>query len=91
MSCAYVSGAGVYSDGFANRGVSCGVAGGRRGIVPGSGAPASLIDGIVGDYGLLPNDDDAHLEGPFLKASVDRHEVAGVAVFLTLTFTEVQS
>jgi hypothetical protein len=49
----------------------------------------AAIDGIVGDYGLLPADDDDHLQGPFLTSSVDRHETAGVACYLTLTFTEV--
>lgn len=50
----------------------------------------ACIDGIVGDYGLLPGDDDDHLQGPFLVSSVDRHETPGVACYLTIQFTPIE-
>jgi ferritin-like metal-binding protein YciE len=50
----------------------------------------AAIDGIVGDYGLLPSDSDEHLRKVSFSASAETHDHEGIACFLTLTFTEVQ-
>jgi crossover junction endodeoxyribonuclease RusA len=49
----------------------------------------AAIDGIVGDYGLLPGDDDRYLKALTITASEDVHTTPGVACYLQLTFTEV--
>ena len=49
----------------------------------------AAIDGIVGDYGLLPGDSDRYLKALSITASDEVHDTPGVACFLTLTFTEV--
>lgn len=51
----------------------------------------AAIDGIVGDYGLLPSDSDLHLKAVTFTASEHRTTLPGVAAYLTLTFTEVQA
>lgn len=43
------------------------------------------IDGIVSDYGLLPDDDNAHLLGPDL-----RHNPEPGPASITLTIKEIQ-
>jgi crossover junction endodeoxyribonuclease RusA len=48
----------------------------------------AAIDGIVGDYGLLPGDSDRYLKGLTITASEDVHSTPGVACYLTLTFSE---
>lgn len=49
----------------------------------------AAIDGIVGDYGLLPGDSDRYLKSLTITASEDVHSTPGVACYLTLRFTEV--
>lgn len=49
----------------------------------------AAIDGIVGDYGLLPSDSDAHLKGLTFTTDDETHSTPGVACYMTLTFTEV--
>lgn len=51
----------------------------------------AAIDGIVGDYGLLPGDSDRYLKGLNITASGDTHKTPGVACYLQFTFTEVPS
>jgi hypothetical protein len=50
----------------------------------------AAIDGIVGDYGLLPSDSDLHLKAVTFTASEHRTTLPGVAAYLTLTFEEVE-
>jgi len=47
----------------------------------------AAIDGIVGDYGLLPSDSDRYLKAVTFTASEHRTTLPGVAAYLTLTFT----
>lgn len=47
----------------------------------------AAIDGIVGDYGLLPNDSDEYLQGPFLVASKEIIRTPGIACYLAIQFT----
>jgi len=49
----------------------------------------AAIDGIVGDYGLLPSDSDQHLKKVTFTASDERTTLPGVAAFLTFTFEPV--
>lgn len=49
----------------------------------------AAIDGIVGDYGLLPSDSDAHLKALTFTSTDEVHREPGVACFLSLIFTEV--
>ena len=49
----------------------------------------AAIDGIVGDYGLLPGDDDRYLKAVTFTAADEPTTLPGVAAYLTLTFTEV--
>ena len=49
----------------------------------------AAIDGIVGDYGLLPGDDDRYLKAVTFTAANEATDLPGVAAYLTLTFTEV--
>jgi crossover junction endodeoxyribonuclease RusA len=49
----------------------------------------AAIDGIVGDYGLLPGDDDRYLKSLTITASDEVHTTPGIACYLTLRFTEV--
>jgi hypothetical protein len=49
----------------------------------------AAIDGIVGDYGLLPSDSDRHLKAVTFTASDERTTLPGVAAYLTFTFEEV--
>lgn len=49
----------------------------------------AAIDGIVGDYGLLPSDSDTHLKALTFTSTDEVHSTPGVAVYLTFTFTEV--
>jgi len=49
----------------------------------------AAIDGIVGDYGLLPSDSDKHLKALTFTSKDETHTAPGVVFFLTLTFTEV--
>lgn len=49
----------------------------------------AAIDGIVGDYGLLPSDSDEHLKAVTFTADDETHSRTGIACLLTLTFTEV--
>lgn len=51
----------------------------------------AAIDGIVGDYGLLPSDSDEHLKALTFTSSDEVHTTPGVACYLTLRFTEVPS
>jgi hypothetical protein len=48
----------------------------------------AAIDGVVGDYGLLPSDSDRHLRALTFTSADETHSTPGVACFLTLTFTE---
>lgn len=49
----------------------------------------AAIDGIVGDYGLLPGDSDRYLKALNITASEEVHTTPGVACYLVFTFTEV--
>lgn len=49
----------------------------------------AAIDGVVGDYGLLPGDDDRYLKAVTFTAADEPTTLPGVAAYLTLTFTEV--
>lgn len=49
----------------------------------------AALDGIVGDYGLLPSDSDQHLKAVTFTASDQRTTLPGVAAFLTFTFKPV--
>ena len=49
----------------------------------------AAIDGIVGDYGLLPGDDDRYLKAVTFTAADEPTALPGVAAYLTFTFTEV--
>lgn len=49
----------------------------------------AAIDGIVGDYGLLPSDSDTHLKALTFTSVEEVHSTPGVACYLSLTFTEV--
>lgn len=49
----------------------------------------AAIDGIVGDYGLLPSDSDEHLKALTFTSSDEVHTSRGIACYLTLKFTEV--
>ena len=49
----------------------------------------AAIDGIVGDYGLLPTDSDQHLKALTFTSTDEVHSTPGVAVYLTFRFTEV--
>lgn len=52
-------------------------------------AAKAAIDGIVGDYGLLPGDDDQYLTRVTFFAADEATTLPGVACFMSLTFTEV--
>lgn len=47
----------------------------------------AIVDGLVSDYGLLPNDDDAHLIGPDLRRGPKSRDPFGLAV---VTITELE-
>ena len=47
----------------------------------------AALDGIIGDYGLLPSDSDQHLKAVTFTASDERTTLPGIAALLTLTFT----
>lgn len=47
----------------------------------------ACIDGIVGDGGLLPDDSDAHLEGPDIRPAGVLYKQDGVACRLVFEFT----
>lgn len=49
----------------------------------------AAVDGVVGDYGLLPGDDDRYLKSVTFKAADEVCKLPGVAAYLTLVFTEV--
>jgi len=49
----------------------------------------AALDGIIGDYGLLPSDSDQHLKAVTFTASDERTTLPGVAAFLTFTFEPV--
>jgi len=49
----------------------------------------AALDGIIGDYGLLPSDSDQHLKAVTFTASDERTTLPGVAAYLTFTFEEV--
>lgn len=49
----------------------------------------AAVDGIVGDYGLLPGDDDRYLKKTSYSAAVEPTTLPGVAAHLSLIFTEV--
>jgi hypothetical protein len=49
----------------------------------------AAIDGIVGDYGLLPGDSDRYLKSLTITASDEVHDTFGVACYMRLVFTEV--
>lgn len=50
----------------------------------------AAIDGICGDYGLLPGDDDRHLKAVTFTAADEPTTLPGVACYITLTFTPVE-
>jgi crossover junction endodeoxyribonuclease RusA len=50
----------------------------------------AALDGVIGDYGLLPSDSDKHLKSLQFTASEKTHDTPGVACFIQLRFTEVQ-
>jgi len=50
----------------------------------------AALDGIIGDYGLLPSDSDQHLKAVTFTASDQRTTLPGVAAYLTFRFTEVE-
>ena len=47
----------------------------------------AALDGIIGDYGLLPSDSDQHLKAVTFTASDEHTTLPGIAALLTLTFT----
>jgi len=49
----------------------------------------AALDGVIGDYGLLPDDSDKYLQALTFTSAEDTHDIPGVACFVTLTFTEV--
>jgi hypothetical protein len=49
----------------------------------------AAIDGVVGDYGLLPSDSDQHLKAVTFRADEETHDTPFIACYLTLRFTEV--
>ena len=52
-------------------------------------AAKAAIDGIVGDYGLLPGDDDQYLRRVTFFAAEEATTLPGVACYMQLIFTEV--
>jgi hypothetical protein len=52
-------------------------------------AAKAAIDGVVGDYGLLPGDDDRYLKAVTFTAADEACTLPGIACFIKLTFTEV--
>lgn len=50
----------------------------------------AAIDGICGDYGLLPGDDDRYLKAVTFTAADEATSLPGVVAFLSLTFTPVE-
>lgn len=46
------------------------------------GTLKALVDGMVTDYGLLPDDDNAHLAGPFVHAGEKRAQ-PGITIIIT--------
>lgn len=51
----------------------------------------AAVDGVVGDYGLLPSDSDQHLKALTFTSADETHSTPGVACFLTLTFTPARA
>lgn len=49
----------------------------------------AAIDGVVGDYGLLPGDDDRYLKAVTFTAAAEACTLPGVAAHMALIFTEV--
>jgi len=49
----------------------------------------AALDGIIGDYGLLPSDSDQYLKAVTFTASDERTTLPGVAAYLTFTFEPV--
>lgn len=49
----------------------------------------AAIDGVVGDYGLLPGDDDRYLKAVTFTAADEVTTLPGVACLMNLIFTEV--